>query len=258
LDTDFASALTDAPSYIVQYGGVGGNWTTRFCAAMTQLNTTTATNGTTTNGTTTNGTTTNGTQQTPMTPEQITTQYGQFHQTWMKENNIKPASYNGNPVNTTLQGNMDGGRQWFWQVCTQFGYWQTAPPAPLPRWRSQLLNVAYNELGCVQSFGDGIQRTPAVDTINAAYGAQSINVPRVAYVNGELDPWRRLSVYAAPVAPAPPRDPNDPMQPMWLIKGGSHCTDFNGKHAGDSDSLNAARDGVDTAMKRWLGMPTRG
>ncbi|RKP38553.1 peptidase S28, partial [Dimargaris cristalligena] len=86
------------------------------------------------------------------------------------------------------------GRSWFYQTCTEFGYWQTAPRFPMPSLRSKLVDIEYNEGPCRAFFGSQVRTPVDTDRINFAYGADTLEVSRVYFVNGEFDPWRKLSV----------------------------------------------------------------
>ncbi|KAK8129665.1 hypothetical protein PG999_002045 [Apiospora kogelbergensis] len=90
-------------------------------------------------------------------------------------------------------------RLWYWQACTEWGYFSTAEPAPLPAMLSRSLNLYYLTEVCRFAFDYHRQlilpllpaaddyRVP-VERINK-YGNVTIASPRLFFVNGELDPW---------------------------------------------------------------------
>lgn len=86
------------------------------------------------------------------------------------------------------------GRSWFYQTCTQFGYWQTAPRPPLRRLRSKYVTSGWQSSPCHAFFGKSVPPQPDVDSVNKRYGGLLPNVSRVVFVNGLLDPWSSLSV----------------------------------------------------------------
>ncbi|KAJ2385606.1 hypothetical protein H4S02_004246 [Coemansia sp. RSA 2611] len=92
------------------------------------------------------------------------------------------------------------GRSWFYQTCTQFGYWQTAPRPPLRRLRSRFMTAEWQSRPCRAFFGDVVPQVPDTARINERYGGLMPNVTRVVFVNGLLDPWSSLSLPADPVA----------------------------------------------------------
>jgi len=217
------AALSDAPSYIVQYGGFGGNWTSRFCQLPKV------------------GAGGEGVQE-------AVAEFGKFQQVWMKENKIKVSDYIGSPNSTKLEDNTKGTRQWLWQVCTEYGFLQTAPPKRFRLHRSRLITVDYYLQSCHDAFGLKIPRVPNIARINLQYHAQHIHASRIVYVNGELDPWRRLSLSA----PNAPIRHNDTRESVYVVAGGHHCDDLRGDRDGDNDSLKNIRDAVDANIIRWL------
>ncbi|KAF9464098.1 serine carboxypeptidase S28-domain-containing protein [Collybia nuda] len=85
-------------------------------------------------------------------------------------------------------------RLWQFQVCTQWGYFTTAPPDPNhPRIISKRLDLAYESKICKQAFLPGNDFTvPALPNITAvnALGDFAIAADRLAFIDGEVDPWR--------------------------------------------------------------------
>ncbi|KAJ1960304.1 hypothetical protein IWQ62_004282 [Dispira parvispora] len=145
------------------------------------------------------------------------------------------------------------GRAWFYQTCTEFAYWQTAPPPAFLRARSQWVDLDYNEAPCRAYFGDQLPLPVNVESLNWEYNSDHISVDRVYFVNGEFDPWRRLSV-SSPVSPHRPSTEDTPVQ---IINGASHCYDLRQPNE-DTDwpQLLAVRDDAIDAFKRWLKTPS--
>ncbi|KAF9013147.1 serine carboxypeptidase S28-domain-containing protein [Cyathus striatus] len=85
-------------------------------------------------------------------------------------------------------------RLWMFQVCTQWGYFTTAPPdMKQPRIISRLLTLAYESKICKQAFPPGehmvVPTFPNVTAVNAL-GDFDIAADRLAIIDGEVDPWR--------------------------------------------------------------------
>ena len=58
---------------------------------------------------------------------------------------------------------------------------------------------------CLDTFPEGaVPPQPAVQILNDAYGGWFMNPTHVLFTNGEIDPWRELSV-ASPEENAPKR-----------------------------------------------------
>ncbi|XP_054157916.1 putative serine protease K12H4.7 [Oppia nitens] len=87
-------------------------------------------------------------------------------------------------------------RQWFYQMCTEFGYFQTTDHSDSPFGH----NVPIDHYVKICSDAYGKQFTPdvirkSVDRFNQYYGgAKPENITNVVFTNGAVDPWHVLSV----------------------------------------------------------------
>jgi len=78
------------------------------------------------------------------------------------------------------------------QVCTQWGYFTTAPPdQKMPRIVFRLLTLGYQSKICKQAFPPKYS-VPSLPNITAvdALGDFDIAADRSAIIDGEVDPWR--------------------------------------------------------------------
>ncbi|EMD39912.1 hypothetical protein CERSUDRAFT_81235 [Gelatoporia subvermispora B] len=84
-------------------------------------------------------------------------------------------------------------RLWVFQVCTEWGYFSTAPPKGHPRIVSRLLTLDYESKVCQQAYPPGkhfaVPLLPNVTTVNVL-GNFDIAADRLAIIDGEVDPWR--------------------------------------------------------------------
>ena len=91
-----------------------------------------------------------------------------------------------NPANNAV-----GGRQWFWQKCTQWGFFKDAAPIGAsfePQW----INLTMHYDLCEEIFGEAMQ--PDVDAFNAKYEGKNTTVTKVVFINGGEDPWHHCSI----------------------------------------------------------------
>ncbi|KXN71850.1 peptidase S28 [Conidiobolus coronatus NRRL 28638] len=110
----------------------------------------------------------------------------------------------------------DSYRQWIYQSCNEFGYWQSAPTQSLSI-RSKYLTVEwFEEYMCGPSFFGSKVGPPKHFSFSSRLFDQLPE--RIIWTNGDLDPWSKLSVSTA--------NSISNLTPVYLIKGGSHVTDL--------------------------------
>ncbi|KAI0403989.1 peptidase S28 [Xylaria palmicola] len=115
-------------------------------------------------------------------------------------------------------------RLWPYQYCTQWGYLQTGSGVPqneLPL-ISRTIDIGYSSVICREAFN--LTQTANVDAINK-YGGFDLRYPRLAYVDGEWDPWRA----ATPHALGRPDRQSTISEPYILIDNAVHHWDENGR-----------------------------
>lgn len=119
-------------------------------------------------------------------------------------------------------------RLWTFQVCTEWGYFFTAPPDPEhPRIVSKLMTMDYATKICQQAFPPGkyftVPPLPNITAVNAL-GDFAIAADRLAFIDGDVDPWKPCtphSVYGE-------NREDTILRPFKLIPGGVHHYDENG------------------------------
>lgn len=134
-------------------------------------------------------------------------------------------------------------RQWMYQTCTEFGWFQTSGSKYQPFGSGFTVDLYYNM--CRDIFGQhmtnefieaGIKRT------NRKYGGWNLNVKRVYFTNGVLDPWRAVSVQY---------DLNK-HSPADFIPGASHSSDLFSISEKDSLDMRQAKARVQMLVDYWL------
>ncbi|KAI9293223.1 peptidase S28 [Neoconidiobolus thromboides FSU 785] len=136
--------------------------------------------------------------------------------------------------NTRQPSPKEFSRQWLYQSCNEFGYWQVAPPKDFPAARSRLLDVDFNrEAYCSGIFGPEGPKSPKIDETNRKYLGKNIQTDRLLFVNGELDPWTPLSI----------TDPTDKI-PTIVIEGAAHCADLAYPDSSDTQYVAEAKDKI--------------
>lgn len=79
-------------------------------------------------------------------------------------------------------------RQWTWQVCTEFGWFQV-PNAKHPM-RSNFVGPQYWSPFCEAVFGAEYASEPKVDFYNELYGGLDIQGSNIVFANAIEDPWQ--------------------------------------------------------------------
>ncbi|KAL4647410.1 thymus-specific serine protease [Arapaima gigas] len=147
--------------------------------------------------------------------------------------------------NTTIHTAGVGERQWYYQTCSEFGFYQTCEDAKCPF--SRMLTLQSQTEICSLVFGIPQSSLPShIAFTNRYYGANHPHTCRVLYVNGDIDPWHELSVL-------PNGDKGDNNRSI-LIKSTAHCADMNTSKDGDPPSLKEARQEIERHVALWLKM----
>lgn len=150
----------------------------------------------------------------------------------------------------TAVGNQGGvgDRQWTWQTCTQFGYYQSCDSGRHCPF-STLMTLQSNYQMCVDIFGNFVDAASNIDRIeftNAYLGGYGVDrtADRIIFTNGGIDPWHALSV-------TPDRATN-PDNLALLIPTGAHCSQMFPSMPNDPPDRVAARVAAAQQLKEWL------
>jgi pimeloyl-ACP methyl ester carboxylesterase len=139
-----------------------------------------------------------------------------------------------------------GMRQWYYQSCTEYGYWQNANPDSSQSTRSALINLNYHRQVCQRLFG--LNEPAHTELLNNTFYYPLMNelVSNIYFTNGANDPWSLLSL----------TEKNDnatnPNLNYYLIEGAAHCEDLHSPASDDSKSLRDARTTMESLIGLWL------
>jgi len=135
-----------------------------------------------------------------------------------------------------------GIRQWTWQTCTEFAYFQTCDPNTICPF-SPLVTLESQTQYCSQLFNiDPTLVQSKVDFSNLYYGSDNPDGSRIVFVNGSIDPWHALSVLTDMA--------NN--QTAVFIPGTSHCADMGSRRASDPPALRYARQVISDTLGDWI------
>lgn len=146
-------------------------------------------------------------------------------------------------------------RSWAYQYCTEWGYLQTGSGVPANQRPliSRTIELEYSTLVC--RYGFNITTPPDVQRINK-HGGYDISYPRLAFLDGEWDPWRPASPHAYAYG-AKPRN-STTSEPFILIDDAVHHWDENGLFPNETTAELPPKPVVDaqteivTFVKAWM------
>jgi pimeloyl-ACP methyl ester carboxylesterase len=139
-----------------------------------------------------------------------------------------------------------GMRQWYYQSCMEYGYWQTASADPAKSTRSTRIDLGYYADVCKRLFNI---TTPAnTDHINTEFyrPLRTKAASKIFMTNGSTDPWSRLSMTAVN------GNVENTQLNYYTIEGAAHCDDLHVSRQGDSESLKSARLQMSALITDWL------
>jgi serine protease 16 len=138
-----------------------------------------------------------------------------------------------------------GDRQWIYQTCTQFGYYQTCEPWKGSCLFSPRMDLESNTLLCKQLFGlDVANVEDRILFSNDYYGGNTPDASRIIFVNGDIDPWHVLSVLES--------DEEQDITSI-LIHGGSHCQNMYAFNATtNSFYMQEAKLQIQSIVGKWV------
>jgi len=153
------------------------------------------------------------------------------------------ASYLSQLTNTTFGGSGVGRRQWTWQTCTEFGWYQTTNQESGVY--GHTLPLDFFEQWCQDAFGAQFTHEmmeKSVAASNIEYGGYEPSVNNVVFVHGSIDPWHAMGVLEDLHEGAP----------SIYITGTSHCADMYADSSSDPEELTAARIRIGELVHGWV------
>jgi len=147
-------------------------------------------------------------------------------------------------TNTDWTGAGVGWRQWTWQTCTEFGWYQTTNQ-PMEVF-GRRLDLDFFESWCRLAFSEAEfthERMAAeMAATNAEYGGFTPDVRDVVFVHGSIDPWHAMGVL----------EDLSEAAPAIFIPGTSHCADMYDDKETDPPELREAREQVAELVAQWV------
>jgi len=136
-----------------------------------------------------------------------------------------------------------GLRQWIYQSCNEFGYFQTTDSKSQPF--GDLVPIDYYVQSCIDSYGIDLKPAERIDYTNFYYGGNTLppNGPtNIVFVNGNIDPWHALSVIT---------DVSSTVKAVY-IDGTAHCKNYDQLNSNSLPQLIEAFNKVNNNIREWL------
>lgn len=86
-------------------------------------------------------------------------------------------------------------RQWFYQTCNEFGYYQSSDSAEQPFGDQFPIDFLVDK--CAAAYGSQFNSAAVyanADRTNSNYGGLGLQLQRTVFPNGSIDPWHALSI----------------------------------------------------------------
>jgi len=134
-------------------------------------------------------------------------------------------------------------RQWMYQTCSEFGWYQTSDQPKHP-YGSKFPLKDFIKI-CTDLFGASFKEKyieEIVENSNSYYGAKELDVENVVFVHGSLDPWHAMGRTT---------DLNED-SPAIMIEGTSHCADMFEHSESDPPQLVQARVRIGQLLDKWI------
>ncbi|XP_075892988.1 thymus-specific serine protease [Nelusetta ayraudi] len=151
------------------------------------------------------------------------------------------STYLKDMTNTSWEGPAaGGGRQWVYQTCTEFGFYQStdSPNQPFTGFP-----LPYHVKQCADFYNvSAKQLAEAVAQTNEYYGAYNIRSSRIVFPNGSIDPWHVLGITRN----------ISTVLPAVFIKGTAHCANMYPARSEDPPQLTLARQRIFMLLQQWL------
>lgn len=156
-------------------------------------------------------------------------------------------------IETLMDSVFDGeksSRQWFYQTCNEFGYFQNTESERSPFHAFSLLTTARvaSEI-CARVFN--ISEGPDVLSTNVDYGGLGITAENITFPSGTIDPWHVLAVQNAT------RLASRRLTSVF-IRGTAHCADMYHPSSNDSAALVWAHQQIQHSIESYLGSSADG
>lgn len=137
-------------------------------------------------------------------------------------------------------------RAWYYQTCTEYGFYQTAPRSGTVFDGLTWLDVDFYTEVCLRNFDSRFNKDfvlAAADRVNLVFGGLGPEVNNTINIHGYIDPWRALGVYKEDISET---------SPTFTVNRASHCFDMQGWLRTDTIAMTAVQQRARRIVASWL------
>uniref|UniRef100_A0A1B0GB71 Prolylcarboxypeptidase n=1 Tax=Glossina morsitans morsitans TaxID=37546 RepID=A0A1B0GB71_GLOMM len=130
-------------------------------------------------------------------------------------------------------------RQWMYQTCNEFGWYQTSSSKEQP-FGSKFPLPFYTTL-CADAYSSNFTEKfikQQVDKTNDFFEGLELKVDNVYMTHGELDPWRAMGLQEG--------------EQTTIIPMHAHCKDLNSIQDSDTPEMRASKEKISQLVRKWL------
>jgi len=134
-------------------------------------------------------------------------------------------------------------RQWYYQTCVDFGYYQTSGSLKQPFGKSFPVEL-YTKM-CADAYDLSLTQEKIEENIkntNEKYHGLDPNVTNVYFTHGDIDPWHPLGI----------NEDYNKDSPAFVIPGHSHCADLYSVSKTDTKAMKLAKKNIWDLVSKWL------
>ncbi|KAH9424548.1 serine-type peptidase [Dermatophagoides pteronyssinus] len=134
-------------------------------------------------------------------------------------------------------------RQWVYQTCTEFGFYQTSDRNDQPFGHYFPLDFFIKQ--CIDIYGSEFNKNfleKSIQFTNNFYGGYNLTVSNVMFINGLIDPWHALGIL----------EDLNPTAKALVMKKTAHCADMYPDSSEDPSELKSTRNVIKQMIGKFI------
>lgn len=134
-------------------------------------------------------------------------------------------------------------RQWFYQTCVDFGYYQSSG-SPNQPFGSSFPVELYTQM-CADAYDKSLTKERIEENIrwtNWKYNELTPQVTNVFFTQGDVDPWHPIGI----------NEDLSESAPAFVIPDHSHCSDLYSASGRDTPEMTYAKQTIWNLVDKWL------